>query len=74
MRYVDSTLDQDDNDTLISWLTRQLTTATLLTLRTGFYSAAALEIVQDLLEGLLSRGGEFVASWVASSCNATPTR
>ena len=46
---------------LAAWLDRELQTASVLTLRTGFYSGAAVEVVQERLEELLRRGGELLA-------------
>ena len=60
MRYVDSALDRD-GDRLAGWLSEELATAAALTLRTGFFTARALAVVQDALEGLLGLGGELLA-------------
>ena len=46
---------------LAAWLDQELRTASALTLRTGFYSGAAVEVVQERLEELLRRGGELLA-------------
>ncbi len=40
---------------------RELSTASAFTLRTGFYSAMAIEAVQERLEEFLHRGGELLA-------------
>ena len=56
MRYVDSTLGLESGDRLSGWLSQELTTASALTLRTGFFSARAIGLVQDALEGLLGAG------------------
>lgn len=61
MHYVDSTIDPNVEDRLAAWLDRELRTASSLTLRTGFYSASAIEVVQERLEEFLSRGGELLA-------------
>ena len=61
MRYVDSALDHDGGDRLAEWLGQELPTAEVLTLRTGFFTARAIAVVQDALEGLLGRGGGLLA-------------
>ena len=71
MRYVDSTLGLESGDRLSGWLSQELTTASALTLRTGFFSARAIGLLQDSLEGLLGRGASCWRSWAASCCSAT---
>ena len=61
MRYVDSALDDAPDNCLAAWLRQELPAATTLTLRTGFYSSAALELVRNDLEEMLARGGSFLA-------------
>src|SRR4051812_7555652 len=61
MRYIDSTLNLGGEDRLVAWLDRGLRTASVLTLRSGFYSAAAIEVVREGLEEFLRRGGELLA-------------
>ena len=61
MRYVDTTLDQGDGDRLSGWLSQELVTASALTLRTGFFTARAIAVLQDALDGLLGRGGALLA-------------
>jgi hypothetical protein len=61
VHYVDSMLDQADNGSLVAWLNSELPDATQLVLRTGFFSLPALQVLADLLEGLLARDGELVA-------------
>lgn len=61
MHYVDSTLDPGTENRLRAWLDRELETASTLTLRTGFYSAAAVAVMLDRLEALLLRSGELLA-------------
>jgi len=61
VHYIDSAIDANADDRLAAWLNGKLQTASSLTLRTGFYSVAALDVVQERLEGFLRRGGELVA-------------
>jgi len=50
MHYVDSALDPAAEDRLAAWLDREPQTASVLTLRTGFYSVAALEVMQERVD------------------------
>jgi len=50
MHYVDSALDPAAEDRLAAWLDREPQTASVLTLRTGFYSVAALEVMQECVD------------------------
>lgn len=61
MRYVDSLTGGAEADSLLSWLGREMPTTSSLTLRSGFFSAAGLRLMQDPLEQLLTRGGDLLA-------------
>jgi hypothetical protein len=50
MHYVGSSLDPAAEDRLEAWLDREPQTASALTLRTGSYSVAALEVLQERLD------------------------
>ena len=61
MKYADSVLDATSEDLLAAWLRRGLRNASALVLRTGFYSAPALEVAYGDIATMLARGGEMVA-------------